>query len=370
MLRYLAEKRLLAERPRKSGRYSGYSLKRHHQGWTAFDRDQHPLDVLPVYRTDLWLATDTLPSTIGVPTPDNAGEVHEFAVQLKVVSPRTSTWTAAGQLVAGLRRHDLAQLPTDNPFLLGREAAALFRQVLRTDGAMLEALATWLAACSVDPITRTLVVERFGEVTGLAVELAKQRRYDPGEVRELLAFHKKVEEMTRRAKRSGSKTRGPGVLEHRVSPRLEWLTDLGYLTKEGIARNAFEYRRSPSLERLTARLATHDGDNEAIDELAAGEWRSEPMWEPLRRSNQVERVAAVVAGYEMMQRRIGPAPLREVAFAASIVCVRPWSVGDAIDTIMDLARDTPGATLSGGRYGRTPENVYIASGALAQLRGE
>jgi hypothetical protein len=40
-------------------------------------------------------------------------------------------------------------------------------------------------------------------------------------------------------------SRAPGVLEHRLSPRLEWLVDFGYLSKEGVCQKRFRVLCSP-----------------------------------------------------------------------------------------------------------------------------
>ena len=66
---------------------------------------------------------------------------------------------------------------------------------------------------------------------------------------------------------------GPGVLEHRTAPRLEWLTDLGALSKEGIAKNAFEYQRVADAD-LLANLLDTPGTGPLTDEdIALRYWR-------------------------------------------------------------------------------------------------
>jgi hypothetical protein len=363
---YLREKGFAGGRT-EGGRYAGLNLRGSATSWIPEDRSGRELKEIELFQTDLWLSDASVPSTIGLPTSNNAKEIHEFAEQLHLVSRRTNSWTAAGQLATALRNVDTADPSSmGNPFALGLEVACLFRQLLRVDRVMMTALVRYLGQGQAN-VSRDDVVAGISEIMTFAIEIGQTHAGGRGSVRELLEFQKLVAGKRRLVKETPG-TRGPGVLEHRISPRLEWLTDLGYLNKDDLPRNSFQYRRSPSLLGLSADLMDQEGTDEASDALAITSWRRNPYWGPIREKHSTrEPHEAVLAGYRAMERRIGPAPLREVAFASALFCNTSLSLQQMTEFITEFARETQGVSLSGGRYGRTPENVYISPSALASL---
>jgi hypothetical protein len=56
--------------------------------------------------------------------------------------------------------------------------------------------------------------------------------------------------------------------------------------------------------------------------------------------------------------------MREVAFVLAMM-EGSCTIAESIEEIVAFARETDGVTLSGGRYRRTPENIYMAPTALA-----
>ena len=144
VFQYLFDKRLVGASVRTRGRYGGYTLEALKDSWLAADK-RGALTSIPVYETDIWMADPGMPSTIGVPTPENVEEVLELAVQLGLVSRSTYTWTATGQTVQRLRGLIEVDGEAENPFLLRVEAAALLRQVLEADGPVLRAMVRFLA---------------------------------------------------------------------------------------------------------------------------------------------------------------------------------------------------------------------------------
>jgi hypothetical protein len=153
------------------------------------------------------------------------------------------------------------------------------------------------------------------------------------------------------------------VLEHRVAPRLEWLVDLGYLSKDGFARNGFEYRTDTSLGALAATLEAHALDEAAEDAVALSYWRSHEQWRPARMSLATcSGDGRFLNAYRILRRSIGPLPLRDVGFVADLI-----SLDAPVDTqeeLKDFAKSTPGVSLSGGRTGRSPVNIYIEARVL------
>ena len=359
---YLITKRIVGPELRSSGRYKGYALRQQDGKWIASARGSVTLDLLPVYTTDIWMAHPEVPSTIGVPTPDNREEIFEFAFQLKLLARSKNTWTAAGQMVHGLRRLGEARIPDPtNPFLLGSEALGLLRQLVENDGLLLRELLRVLVA-GPKTITRDAVAGNFHSIVEAAVGTAKDLQLPQAVVREGLAFLKLIETTTKKA---ASASRAPGVLEHRVAPRLEWLTDLGYLSKDGIEKNSFEYRVTEGASLLLEDLDRLVGTTDWADEVAVSQWLTNPSWTKLRNAiAQHSQEEAIIEGYRIMKRRVGPAPLREVALASSLFVRTPTSFSSAVESLIQFAQETEGASLSGGRYSRAPENIYLSDSTL------
>ena len=140
VLDYLKDKRLITGNRRKSGRYREFTFG--DDGKTVCGRDGSPVATLPVFLTDIWFADPAMASTIGVPTPENANECIELAFQLRLLTKSKNTWTAAGHLVGALQNRRVSSGGgPGNPFVLGPEGLALFRQVLSEDGVMLAEVA-------------------------------------------------------------------------------------------------------------------------------------------------------------------------------------------------------------------------------------
>jgi hypothetical protein len=169
-----------------------------------------------------------------------------------------------------------------------------------------------------------------------------------------------------------SASRGPGVLEHRMAPRLEWLTDLGALSKSGLPRNSFEYNVTSDADLL---FSLFDGNSEGpywAEELAVKYWAKSSHWrhfrsEVLRDELGLDVHSALRVGYQLMKRAVGPVPIREVCFIASLLKYdETLSVDAAAEALIEWAKGEAAITLSGGRYRRTPELVHMAPGILAE----
>jgi hypothetical protein len=95
VLEYLVEKKLISADGRGAGRYKEGSGAKH---------AKESASTIDVLQADIWMADPAIESTIGVPRADNSDEVLELCFQLAILSKVKSTWTAAGQLMEGLRR--------------------------------------------------------------------------------------------------------------------------------------------------------------------------------------------------------------------------------------------------------------------------
>src|SRR5262249_2300164 len=128
-----------------------------------------------------------------------------------------------------------------------------------------------------------------------------------------------------------SSAAGPGVFEHRTAPRLEWLGDLGALTKQGLPKNGFSYFVTPDAKVLLDSIDQHLSTDDWPDEAALRYWRNASLWESWRRAlPAMDLRRAILRGYRLMERAIGPAPIREVCFGAAVLAPHDsWTLASA-----------------------------------------
>ena len=371
LLDYLVEKQLIGPRPRRSGRYSRYVLVKSEGHWLARSVQGEPLARLPVFQTDLWFSDLRLRSTVGLPTPDNNEEVYDFCLNLGILSKAKGSRTAAGQTAMALRGTSASE---ENPFVLGLETAALLRQVVERDGLILCELVRELAGSQAEFRRDDLLPDRFIGVARRAYESARQHQLRPEVTTQARAFLRLLEETaakkarTRRtatANQGRPSSEGPGVLEHRLAPRLEWLTDFGILTKDGLQRNGFSYRQTSLVAEFLARLDEYVQGTMTSEDVALATSVRDPRWTTQRQGLLVSSVEeALLAGYRKIQMSVGPAPIREVCFLAAVQLDPVQQVIQLQAHLLQWAEREPGIRLSGGRYSREPEMVHFSDKVL------
>jgi hypothetical protein len=353
---HLQSKRLISSDGREKGRYSGLTLQLKDGSWQATSKNGSPTSTLAVYQVDDWMSDHRLASTVGAPTPDNYNELIELAYQLNILSKSKNTWTSSGILISQLQALAPGSYSSHNPFVIGPEGPAFVRQVISADGIVIRELLREICD-SGSPIKRDEIARRLPEIVDRAIAFAKQGRLGPAELRELKK-HSRILHATAKNREGASKA--PGVLEHRISPRLEWLTDFGYLSKEGLPKNGFEYSVQPFAHEALTELDNLIGNTDWADSFAAWDWFHNPVWKECRELvSKYDGKDRFVKAYELLQRRIGPSPIRDVAFAATLFSTRPLTFRESVDQLIDFANVTDGASLSGGRYVRSPENIYL-----------
>jgi hypothetical protein len=359
LFEYLQEKRLVGSGERKTGRYTSFSLRKD-GAHRVVDHAGTPLTSVKIYQTDMWLSDPEVASTNGVPTVDNSDELLELCFQLGLLLRTKSTWTAAGQLTAGLREFTPGLSP--NPMVLGLEALALLRQVLERDGLLLREVLRELCTSTV-PISRDAVALRLPKMAAQALTSARSLQLPSS----LLAEGKRfVALLEQTALKRAQASQAPGVLEHRTSPRLEWLVDFGALNKQGFPRNAFEYNVSPDAQTLLNLLDSTMHSPLWADDTALGYWRMAQHWTALRNCIPSSDVrGALRRGYVLMKRSIGPCAIREVCFTAGILLPgSSMSVNMLSQELLAWASAEPRITLSGGRFTRKPELVHMTDEIL------
>ena len=352
ILEYLLMKGLVGSSIRKSARYR-VSLAKENDAWIARDSRGARQRQIEVAVVDVAMADPRVPSTIGTPTPDNAGELLDLTYQLGLVSRTKRNLTAAGQAVMSLRDFRTAT----NPFLVEDEAVLFMRQLVASDGLMLKHFVAAIDELE-SPLQRSkIATDVFPAVVARMYEEVAGGGYRVDTRREVKAFR---DHITATAHKATGGSRGPGVLEHRTSPRLEWLCDLRVLRKEGLASNAFSYLSSDDLHTLRRCLWDEPGLASGADEVAVAWWRQSIGF----RNERIERSTldvreALIQGYRLIRRPGGPSAIRDVALLGAIVARDNPAVGEMATALVEWSQEESRISLSGGRYKREPELVQI-----------
>jgi hypothetical protein len=155
------------------------------------------------------------------------------------------------------------------------------------------------------------------------------------------------------------------VLEHRLSPRLEWLTDFGVLSKDGLQKNSFSYRKTPLVGELVHALDSYLLSDSTADDVALQIAGADRSW-VVRRARQIVQSPneAFVTGYRKIRMSIGPVSIREVCFVAAMMLEPVPRISDLYRDLLQWAEREPGIRLSGGRYRREPEMVHFSEKLL------
>ena len=359
LLSYLLAKKFVGPKPRKDGRYPGYAIEVKDGRLLLVDPTKKVSSRFKALRIDVWMADPSLPSTVGVPTPDNVEEVIDLAHEVGMLTRNKCSWTAAGHASLELRK--LWGHGVDNPMRIGPDVILGLRQVLGRDSLLMDPILERLSVGTT--IRRDEFSRDLAGIAATGLEKAKTLRFQPESIRKGREF---VELLTNTAKKRDKQTDAPGVLEHRMTPRLEWLTDCGVLAKPQDAKNGFAYTVTDDapvlLSALRGNLPTVDGG----DQASVTYWHSARAFEALRQALSThEPDEALREAYRMMKRSVGPTSIREVCLLAAILSRDPNSTVKSLEErVVKWAGDNKAVKLSGGRFGRGPEMVYVPDSEL------
>ena len=361
---YLQEKHVIGGDSPMRGRYSDWTLKGDGGSFSATYRGKLAAN-LSVFQTDVWLADDRIPSTIGVPTPENVSETIDLNHQLQLLTRAKNSWTAAGHAVVKLReKATTSGVDTSNPFVLTLERIALLRQVIAKDGLLLQEILSRIVKYG-GQFSRDDVAGDLLECARCAYRHAQELRYSPPSLAEARSF---VELLRRTAEKFKGQRGGPGVLEHRTAPRLEWLTDLGALSKNE-PRNSFRYTTNSDTELLSHLISELLERPYGPEEIALAFWRTSESTRDLRTaiSNpDLSHREVLSESYQLLQRSVGPAPLNEICFVALALKGDEGDMSRIVRHAIEWAEAEAGVTLSGGRFTRVPEFIHIAAPLLGK----
>lgn len=360
VLEHLTTKGVVGPSIRKAGRYR-FALTNDDGHWVARDSQGVEQRRVEVAEPDLAMADLRVRSTVGTPTPDNVGEIIDLTYQLGLIGKAKRNLTAAGQAVVNLR----SDQGIENAFVIGHEVVVLMRQLAERDGLMLKHLVAALGEAE-SPITRAqFAVRDFPSVVDAVYDDLANGGSRPEERREAKAFRDLIRGTAEKVSKANEGSRGPGVLEHRVAPRLEWLCDFRILAKEGFASNAFSYVKTSDLEVFRKCLWTEPGLEAGADEVAATWWQASSGFAQERTGlAKLDARAALVHAYLLMRRPVGPASIREVVLLATLYCGETAALSDLRKRLLDWAQEESGITVSGGRYRRVPELVHFKKDVL------
>ena len=244
----------------------------------------------------------------------------------------------------------------ENPFAIGGEWPALLRQLLIVDGLMTREVLREVVSMG-SAVSRDQVALRMGNIVLRARAAMDVLPVSPPDRRKIKEFEKLILRTT--DKRVGM-SRGPGVLEHRMSPRLEWLVDLGYLNKDQGDRNRFTYQVTIAAGHLLENLDRAFGKANWPEMAAVEQWQSDDCPAPEQTSLiRLPFSKALPAAYAKLRPLLGPVSLRELAFVASLLVDTETGFEIMRAEIADWARGTEGVVLGRGRYARSDETIYI-----------
>ena len=360
LLAYLREKGLVTGSTRSTGRYRGLKFRTVEGSDVLVDSSGRPLDSFEAYQVDIWLADEAIPSTIAVPTEENVGELLGLTFAFRLLFKAKTSWTPAGQTIQSLRSLASAEW-RGNPFLIGTEWAALLRQALAVDGLVLRETLRELVEAG-GRVTRDEIALRFGEIVTRARSAAEVLSIPPLERRSLKDFESLI---TRTVAKRAKMSRAPGVLEHRVSPRLEWLVDLGFLRKPPGARNQFAYDVTEDASELLQWCDNLLLEADGPEVIASHFWAKSPAVKHLKDTMELAPFDdALRASYVALKPSIGPVPLSELAFVTSILCSNQAGFTQTMKAISDFAQSTNTVTLGRGRYARSDLTVHIPDAVL------
>lgn len=359
---YLREKKLVGATPRRSGRYRGVSLIEDGGGWSVKDSSGRVSSSLRMFQTDIWFSDPRVRSTVGLPTADNAQEYLDLCGEIGLISSFKAARTTSGQTMLALR--SLSPVEVENPFVMGLERAVAVRQLLEADGLMLFELMRILDTQSQQFRRDDLIPDGVIAMVVSAQQSLRDLKAKPDAIASLRALEKLLR---RTADASASRKRatpkasaGPGVLEHRIAARLEWLTDLGLLMKEGLPRNGFTYKKAATLPSAVTELERGVSGTASVDDISLWIARQDPDWQSSHHLVRVDSTReALRRAYEAVQVRIGPVSIREVCFIAAVLLDEPRPVADLRGDLLAYAASSANVKLAGDRYRRDPQTIRI-----------
>jgi len=361
---YLNKKSQLTKNAKKTGPYKGLRLA---AGGEIVDVAGKPVYDLMVNQADLWMADASTRSTIGAPTEPNLEEYCNLAVTFGLLSENNNNVRPLGRASVLLKNFASC---ASSPFALGLEAVILLRSIIASDAAVMHPFVEGLSVLGSE-FTRDHAASLLPDLYLVALEKLRSRRAPSEILRECKkAIEPVVSAGARRVQLQDSgKTESLGVLEHRTSPRLEWLVDLGVLEKPIGERNTFVYRPSSDLAVLRTAFTESNGDSPLLyaEECARRYFQHACFFQRVRNRVSVNPLTTAIGiAYRLLRRPVGPVALRDLSLCASLFARNSISVTEVEASVRESGRSDARIRLSGDRFSRDAANVIIDASLVCE----
>lgn len=347
---YLVSKGYIGKKPKAKGFFKGISYKgKEYPRLLGQDGEIHELKIRQI---DYWLSFSDVPSTIGAPTTENISELIDFAISVRLINKNIRPIRVGSYL-----KQYIQSYAADNPFLIGHISTVYFKILIEVDGPMLLSFVQEIELFGSE-FSRSDVVARFPQIVRRAQAEIQERDGSPESRKAIKDFVRLVDSTTEQYRKKGlSNANAPGVLEHRVTPRLEWLVDLGFLHKYEDSKNAFSYRKGERFSVLAKCCKNFEPDVQFLLPLSVNEaWTREP---PGFRD--------IVNTYRLLASNLGAVEIDELAFFACVMR-QSQAYRETVSSILSMA-DNPAVRFQGGRYSRNAQYVSINLKKLASSKG-
>jgi hypothetical protein len=340
---YLTEKGYISKRPQVSGRFKNISYCEDGRKIKLL-KDSFELQEINITRLDRWFSQPYMLSTIGVPTEDNLHEYLEMCLNFRVVN-RSFKSLRVGNTIQKI----LSQASDEKYFEpnISNLKPYFLKILLESDYFIILALLKKINTSSTE-FSRNDIVLEFADIVQDALKICESVVKNQDINRDMKKFFKLIKETKEKSKKKENSS-GPGVLEHRVTPRLEWLVDLGVLDKTGVKRNSFNYKSTEVLPNLVILLEKVLTDSSKLMEavLCVGEIdsTSDGNFEDL------------ISAYRIISGGIGSVSIDDLIMTA---CINSRSAAPRnFRQILMERKNDKGIRFTGGRFSRKAEFVWF-----------
>lgn len=298
---------------------------------------------------DLWLADPRLPSATGAITVENAVEMPQLAVALRLLRDGNYTRTDRGRaLLLALGDEGTRALRDSaagvNPLVLPLAARLmLLAALLRADGDFLQSLWRTSPVIEAETFTRVDVTRSLKQACDDLLARARRRARTGADRRVVMRIGEWGDAVAK--ERGVGKDWGGGRPPDQLATlRLEPFVDLGVITRED--RYLYRYRLSPGQREFLATLAAADDVDRLVDDELVALTVSAHGDPPLPQASRDQAWDAIRTAYDELRSALGFASFQEVVLLAAGRLAegeRPCrlELRNGIDLLMAQRRESP-----------------------------
>lgn len=297
---------------------------------------------------DLWLSDPGVPSATGALTPENATEMPQLAISLRLLRDGTLTRTDRGRaLVLSSGEGKVAALrdgePEPNPFVLTIGAQLLILSALiEADGDFLQSLWRTSRALNGSVFTRPDFTQDLAAACA-DLRVRGRARARTGADQQLLRRLAEWEEAVRQERKSGSDWGGGRPPDQMATLRLEPFVDVGMIDR--VDRYAYRYRLNEGQVRFWRLVAEGEDPGSIIRRGLVAGWMAATGHEAAPATEQ-EIWSAIRYAYGDLRSSLGFASFAEVVLVAvgrllAEEIPRWFELQDGIDVLNERRRLSP-----------------------------